>query len=135
MRTGESVTRLRPAARRTGGSKLRAAARPSQRSRPQGRGAVGGVQAVLLAGHVIVNVVASAFFAAIEPVSLSHSCIHSDEVTAVDLDSGREQVGVTGVTPELNPATRPLKQAIPNECNQKMKCQEWAVMSVAAQIF
>jgi hypothetical protein len=62
------------------------------------------VQAVLLAGHVIVNVVASAFFAAVEPVSLSHSCIHSDEVTTVDLDSGREQVGVTQGRPELNPA-------------------------------
>jgi hypothetical protein len=62
------------------------------------------VQAVLLAGHVIVNVVASAFFAAVEPVSLSHNCIHSDEVTTVDLDSGREQVGVTQGRPELNPA-------------------------------
>ena len=71
---------------------------------PQRRGAVGGVQAVLLAGHVIVNVVASAFFAAVEPVSLSHNCIHSDEVTTVDLGSGREQVGVTQGRPELNPA-------------------------------
>ena len=60
------------------------------------------MQAVLLAGHVIVNVVASAFFAAVEPVSLSHNCIHSDEVTTVDLDSGREQVGVTQGGPELN---------------------------------
>src|ERR1039457_4884791 len=59
---------------------------------------------VLLAGHVIVNVVASAFFAAVEPVSLSHNCIHSDEFTTVDLDSGREQVGVTQGRPELNPA-------------------------------
>src|SRR5208283_4570056 len=71
---------------------------------PQGRGAVGGVQAVLLAGHVIVNVVASAFLAAVEPVSLSHNCIHSDEFTTVDLDSGREQVGVTQGRPGLNPA-------------------------------
>src|ERR1017187_3549176 len=71
---------------------------------PQCRGAVGGVQAVLLAGHVIVNVVASAFFAAVEPVSLSHNCIHSDEVTTIDLGSGREQVGVTQGRPELNPA-------------------------------
>jgi hypothetical protein len=62
------------------------------------------VQAVLLAGHVIVNVVASAFFAAVEPVSLSHNCIHSDEFTTVDLSSGREQVGVTQGGPELNPA-------------------------------
>jgi hypothetical protein len=62
------------------------------------------VQAVLLAGHVIVNVVASAFFAAVEPVSLSHNCIHSDEVTTIDLGSGREQVGVTQGRPELNPA-------------------------------
>jgi len=60
--------------------------------------------AVLLAGHVIVNVVASAFFAAVEPVSLSHNCIHSDEFTTVDLGSGREQVGVTQGRPELNPA-------------------------------
>src|ERR1039457_631524 len=59
---------------------------------------------VLLAGHVIVNVVTSAFFAAVEPVSLSHNCIHSDEFTTVDLDSGREQVGVTQGRPELNPA-------------------------------
>ncbi len=70
----------------------------------QRRGAVGGVQAVLLAGHVIVNVVASALFAAVEPVSLSHNCIHSDEFTTVDLDSGREQVGVTQGRPGLNPA-------------------------------
>jgi hypothetical protein len=63
------------------------------------------VQAVLLAGHVIVNVVATAFFAAVESVSLSHSYfIHSDEVTTVDLDSGKEQVGVKQGRPELNPA-------------------------------
>jgi len=41
-----------------GGLLLRFAARMKQ---PQRRRAVGGVQAVLLAGHVIVNVVASAF--------------------------------------------------------------------------
>ena len=57
-----------------------------------------------LAGHVIVNVVASAFFSAVEPVSLSHDCVHSDEVTTVDLDSGKEQVGVKQGRPELNPA-------------------------------
>jgi len=85
-----------------GGLLLRFAARMEQ---PQGRGAVRGVQAVLLAGHVIVNVVSSAFFAAVESVSLSHSYfIHSDEVTTVDLDSGREQVGVMQGRPELNPA-------------------------------
>ena len=61
-------------------------------------------KAVLLAGHVIVNVVASAVFAAVESVSLSHNCVHSDEFTTVDLDSGREQVGVTQGGPELNPA-------------------------------
>ena len=82
-------------------SAIRLAARMKQ---PQRRGAVGGVQAVLLAGHVIVNVVASAFFAAVEPVSLSHYCVHSDEVTTVDLDSGKEQVGVKQGRPELNPA-------------------------------
>jgi hypothetical protein len=71
---------------------------------PQLRGVVGGMQAVLLAGHVIVNVVEAAFFAAVEPVSLSHNCVHSDEVTTVDLDSGREQVGVTQGRSELNPA-------------------------------
>jgi hypothetical protein len=32
------------------------------------------------------------------------NCIHSYNVTTVDLDSGREQVGVTKGTPELNPA-------------------------------
>jgi len=85
-----------------GGLLLRFVARMEESNR---RGAVGGMQAVLLAGHVIVNVVASAFFAAVEPVSLSHSCfIHSDEVTTVDLDSGREQVGVTQGRPELYPA-------------------------------
>ena len=35
-------------------------------------------------------------------VSLSHNCFYSDEVTTVDLDSGREQVGVTQGRPELN---------------------------------
>jgi hypothetical protein len=71
---------------------------------PQRRGAVGGVQAVLLAGHVIVNVVASAFVTAVEPVSFSHNCVHSDEFTTVDLDSGTEQVGITQGGPGLNPA-------------------------------
>ena len=70
-----------------GGLLVRFAARMKQ---PQRRGAVGCVQAVLLAGHVIVNVVASALFAAVEPVSFSHNCVHSDEVTTVDLDSGTE---------------------------------------------
>jgi hypothetical protein len=49
-----------------------------------------------------VNVVATAVFSFIESVSLSHNCVHSDEVTTVDLDSGREQVGVTQGRPELN---------------------------------
>src|SRR5665213_3169726 len=84
-----------------GGLLLRLAAGMEQ---PQGRSAVSGVQAVLLAGHVIVNVVAAALFAPVESVSLSHYCIHSDEFTTVDLDSGREQVGVTQGRPELNPA-------------------------------
>jgi len=62
------------------------------------------MQAVLLACHVIVDVVTAAVFSPIESVSLSHYCVHSDEVTTVDLDSGREQVGVTQGRPELNPA-------------------------------
>jgi hypothetical protein len=49
-----------------------------------------------------VNVIPAAFFSFIESVSLSHNCVHSDEVTTVDLDSGREQVGVTQGRPELN---------------------------------
>jgi hypothetical protein len=60
------------------------------------------VQAVLLAGHVIVNVVTSAFFAAVEPISLSHNCIHSDEFTTVDLGSGMHYA----------PTTVPLKHTI-----------------------
>ena len=51
-----------------------------------------------------MDVVATAFFAAVEPVSLSHNCIHSDEFTTIDLGSGREQVGVTQGRPELNHA-------------------------------
>ena len=65
-------------------------------------GAVVGAETFLLARHVVVNVVASAFFSFIESVSLSHNCVYSDEVTTVDLDSGREQVGVTQGRPELN---------------------------------
>ncbi len=82
-----------------GGLLLRFAARMEQ---PQRRGAVSGVQAVLLARHVVVNVIPAAFFSFIESVSLSHNCVGSDEVTTVDLDSGREQVGVTQSRPELN---------------------------------
>ena len=57
---------------------------------PNGGGTVVRVQAVLLACHVVVNVIPSAFFSFIESVSLSHNCVHSDEVTTVDFDSGRE---------------------------------------------
>jgi hypothetical protein len=60
------------------------------------------MQAVLFARHLVVNVIPSAFFSFIESVSLSHNCVHSDEVTTVDLDSGKEQVGVTRSRPELN---------------------------------
>ena len=60
--------------------------------------------AVLLACHVIVDVVTAAVFSPIESVSLSHYSVHSDEVTTVNLDSGKEQVGVTKGRPELNPA-------------------------------
>jgi hypothetical protein len=70
--------------------------------KPQGRCAVVGAEALLLAGHVIVKVVATAVISFIESVSFSHNCVHSDEVTTVDLDSGREQVGVTQGRPELN---------------------------------
>ena len=38
----------------------------------------------------------------IESVSLFHNCVSSDEVTTIDLDSGRERVGVTRSRPELN---------------------------------
>ena len=65
-------------------------------------GSVIGAETFLLARHVVVNVVATAGFSFIESVSLSHNCFHSDEVTMVDLDSGREQVGVTQGRPELN---------------------------------
>jgi len=50
-----------------------------------------------------VNVVATAFFAFVESVSLSHDCVHSDEVTTIDLDSGKERVRVMRSRPELNP--------------------------------
>jgi len=60
------------------------------------------VQAVLLAGHVVMDVIPSTFFPFIESESLFHNCVHSDEVTTIDLDSGREQVGVTQGRPELN---------------------------------
>ena len=65
-------------------------------------GPVIGAETFLLARHVVVNVVATAVFSFIESVSLSHNCFYSDEVTTVDLDSGREQVGVTQGRPELN---------------------------------
>ena len=67
-------------------------------------GSVIGAETFLFAGHVVVNVVATAVFSFIESVSLSHNCVHSDEVTTVDLDSGREQVRVIGSRPELNRA-------------------------------
>ena len=62
------------------------------------------MEAVLFARHVVVNVIPSAFFSFIESESFSHNCVYSDEVTTVDLDSGREQVGVTQGRPGLNPA-------------------------------
>src|SRR5689334_16335810 len=71
---------------------------------PQRGGAVAGAKAFLLAGRVIVNVVPSALLPLVESVSLSHNCIGSDEVTTIDLDSGKEQVGVTQGRPELNRA-------------------------------
>jgi len=67
-----------------------------------GGGAVAGAETFLLASRVVVNVVTTALFSFIESVSLSHNCVGSDEVTTVDLDSGREQVGVTRSRPELN---------------------------------
>src|SRR5450631_2489253 len=60
------------------------------------------MQAVLLACHLVVNVITSAFFSFIESESFSHNCVYSDEVTTVDLDSGREQVSVKRSRPELN---------------------------------
>jgi len=39
-----------------------------------GGGPVTGAEAFLFAGHVVVDVVASAFFSAVESVSLSHNC-------------------------------------------------------------
>ena len=41
---------------------------------PDGGGPVTGAEAFLFAGHVVVDVVASAVFPAIESVSLSHNC-------------------------------------------------------------
>jgi hypothetical protein len=41
---------------------------------PDGNGAVTRAEAFLFAGHVVVDVVASAVFPAIESVSLSHNC-------------------------------------------------------------
>ena len=41
---------------------------------PDGDGAVTGAEAFLFAGHVVVEVVASAVFPAIESVSLFHNC-------------------------------------------------------------
>lgn len=64
--------------------------------------AVTGLQTLLFARQIIVKIIPSAFFAAVEPESLSHNCVHSDEVTTNDSDSGREQVGVKENTPELN---------------------------------
>jgi len=69
-----------------------------------GGGTIARMQAVLLARHFVVNVITSAVFSFIESESFSHNCVYSDEVTTVDLDSGREQVGVTQGRPELNPA-------------------------------
>jgi hypothetical protein len=50
-----------------------------------------------------VNVEAAAVLAFVESVSLSHDCVHSEEVTTIDLDSGRERVRVMRSRPELNP--------------------------------
>ena len=47
-------------------------------------------------------VVATAVFPFIDSVSLSHNFAYSDEVTTIDLDSGKEHVGVTQGGPELN---------------------------------
>ena len=69
-----------------------------------GGGAVARVEAVLLARHVIMNVIPVAFFPFVEPVAFSHNCVHSDELMTVDLDSGREPVGVKQRRPELNRA-------------------------------
>ena len=65
-------------------------------------GSVIGAETFLFAGHVVVDVETTAVFSFIESVSLSHNCVYSDEVTTIDLDSGREQVGVTQGRPELN---------------------------------
>jgi hypothetical protein len=49
-----------------------------------------------------MDIIPSTFFPFIESVSLFHNCVHSDEVTTIDLDSGKEQVGVKQGRPELN---------------------------------
>jgi hypothetical protein len=67
-------------------------------------GAVAGLQTLLFACQIIVEIIPSALFAAVKSELWSHNCLHSDEVTANDSDSGREQVGVTENTPELNSA-------------------------------
>ena len=67
-------------------------------------GSVIGAETFLLAGHVVMDVIPSTFFPFIESESLFHNCVHSDEVTTIDLDSGKEQVEVTQGRPELNPA-------------------------------
>src|SRR5208283_2159179 len=74
--------------------------------KPRCRRSVAGMQTLLFARQIIVKVISSAFLAAVESELLSHSCFffHSDEVTTFDLDSGREQVGVTENPPGLNPA-------------------------------
>src|SRR5208282_1207021 len=68
--------------------------------------AVTGMQTLLFARQIIVKIIPSAFLAAVKSELLSHNCFlfHSDEVTTVDSDSGREQVGVTQDSPELNSA-------------------------------
>ena len=81
-----------------------------------------GAETFLFAGHVIMDVIPSAFFPFIQSVSLSHNCVYSDEVTTIDLDSGMEQVGVTQGRPELNHAgisagTRLWKLTKPHSSN------------------
>jgi hypothetical protein len=71
-----------------GGLLLRLVARVEQ---AQGGGLVVGVQALLLAGHVVVNVVTSARFAEVESESRSHTdFLFSDETTRFDFDSVSE---------------------------------------------
>jgi len=54
---------------------------------------------------------------------LSHDCVHSDEVTTIDLDSGKERVRVMRSRPELNPFQPVLANllaltvgCVPNPC-------------------